>query len=367
MISMCSYCLDSCTPQDIVDVTFRHNVVVARQSNRWSCAASADNKVQITSGERELRRVLEALPAAVYTTDADGYLTYFNEAAAELWGYRPEIGKQRWCGTFKIALFDGTVVPHDQCPMAVAVKTGQPVYGIEAYAERPDGTRIPCAPFPTPMFDEDGKVIGGINMLVDISQQKATLERQSILVRELDHRIKNNLATIQAIAGSTIRNSRSMEEFQDAFIGRIGALSRTHSLLTELSQSHVSLRQLLNNELDPYADGDGQRIVLSGTDVSLAPHMAVPVGMGIHELTTNALKYGALSVLGGSLMVTWRSDQSFLHVEWQEKGVQISEQPTRIGFGTQLLQRLFPAQLKAEVTMEFGLDGLKAMMKIPVS
>jgi PAS domain-containing protein len=133
MISMCSYCLDSCTPQDVVDVMFRHNVAVARQGNRWSCtegfprpvAAAEGNKGQLTA-ERELRRVLEALPAAVHTTDPDGYLTYFNEAAAELWGYRPEIGKQRWCGTFKIVLFNGTVVPHDQCPMAIAVKTGQP-------------------------------------------------------------------------------------------------------------------------------------------------------------------------------------------------------------------------------------------------
>jgi len=148
----------------------------------------------------EAREILSAIPAAIYTTDADGYLTHYNERASELWGYRPEIGKQRWCGTFKIFLMDGTPVPHDRCPMATAVRTGKPVYGIEAIGERPDGRRVPCAVDPAPMFDASGKIVGGVNMRVDISERKAIEERQSILIQEMDHRIRNNLANIEVKA-----------------------------------------------------------------------------------------------------------------------------------------------------------------------
>jgi two-component sensor histidine kinase len=203
-------------------------------------------------------------------------------------------------------------------------------------------------------------VIGGVNMLVDISRQKAVQEQQSILVRELDHRIKNNLATIQAIAGTTIRNARSLDDFQDAFSGRIAALSKTHSLLTDNAQQHVPLRQLLNNELEIHDDGGDQRISMSGPDVDLPAHFAVSYGMSIHELTTNALKYGALSTLGGRLKVNWTLEGSSLNLRWEESNVPIAGPPTRVGFGTQLLRRLLPHQLGAKVDMAFEPDGLKA-------
>src|SRR6202012_2648923 len=151
----------------------------------------------------------------------------------------------------------------------------------------------------------DGDVAGTVNILIDITRQKASQDHQSVLVRELDHRIKNNLATIQALAGATARNSKTVDEFQKAFMGRIGALSKTHSLITVNEREHVPLKQLLHNELAIYEDGAGQRITLSGPDVVLPAHVAVSYGMTIHELTTNALKYGALSVPEGVLNVTW--------------------------------------------------------------
>src|SRR4029079_6921648 len=124
--------------------------------------------------EDHFRTLVDALPTAIYTTDATGVITYFNEAAAKFWGHRPEIGKDCWCGAVKLYWPDGTPLPHDQCPMAIAVKEGQSVRGAEAIAERPDGTRIPFAPHPTPMFDQSGKLIGAVNMLFDISAHKTT-------------------------------------------------------------------------------------------------------------------------------------------------------------------------------------------------
>ena len=180
--------------------------------------------------ERRFRELLDALPAAIYTTDAAGRLTYYNEAAVELWGHRPMLGSSEWCGSWKLFWPDGTPMPHDACPMAIALKEDRAVRGLEAACERPDGTRVPFIPYPTPLHDESGKLIGAVNMLVDITERKRTEEQQALLVRELHHRVKNTLATVQAIMGSTARSSETIEDFKNALIGRIGSLAKTHLL-----------------------------------------------------------------------------------------------------------------------------------------
>jgi PAS domain S-box-containing protein len=123
-------------------------------------------------GDHFFRELVDALPAAIYTTDADGRITYYNDAAAALWGCRPELGKSEWCGSWKIFWPDGRLLPHDQCPMAIALKEKRPVRGQDAIAERPDGTRVPFLPYPTPIFDADGTLIGAVNMLVDMTEWK---------------------------------------------------------------------------------------------------------------------------------------------------------------------------------------------------
>ncbi|WP_345892445.1 EAL domain-containing protein [Mesorhizobium amorphae] len=128
------------------------------------------------SDGRELscHRLLEALPAAIYTTDADGHITFFNQAAADFWGGRPELGKDKWCGPWRLFLPDGrTPLPHDQCPMAVALKENRPVRGAKAVAERADGTRVTFIPYPTPLRDASGDLVGAVNMLVDITDEQA--------------------------------------------------------------------------------------------------------------------------------------------------------------------------------------------------
>ena len=122
--------------------------------------------------EREFRELLDALPAAIYTTDEVGRITYYNEAAVELAGRRPQLGTDEWCVTWRLYWPDGTSLPHDQCPMAIALKEDRAVRGHEAVAERPDGTRIPFIPYPTPLHDSRGRLVGAVNMLVDISQRK---------------------------------------------------------------------------------------------------------------------------------------------------------------------------------------------------
>jgi PAS domain S-box-containing protein len=113
--------------------------------------------------------ILEALPVAVYATDAAGRITFFNEAAAALWGRRPVLGQELWCGSWRIYMPDGTPLPHDRCPMAVALREDRPIRNVDAIAERPDGTRVRFMPYPTPLHDASGALIGAVNILVDIT------------------------------------------------------------------------------------------------------------------------------------------------------------------------------------------------------
>lgn len=141
--------------------------------------------------------LLDALPTAVYMTDAVGRIIFYNEAASALWGCRPELGKDEFCGSWKLFWPDGRSLPHAECPMAMALKQQQPIRGLEAVAERPDGTRIPFIPYPTPLFDSSGALTGAVNMLVDISERKraeATLakrrDEQSALYRFTDRLLR---------------------------------------------------------------------------------------------------------------------------------------------------------------------------------
>ncbi len=137
-------------------------------------------------------QLFDLLPAAIYVTDAKGRITYFNEAAARLWGCRPKLHSDRWCGSWRLYRPDGTQLPHDQCPMAVCLRQGQPVRGGEAIAERPDGTRVPFMAFPTPLRDPSGNLIGAVNMLIDVSehQRAERIERRlSAIVESSDDAI----------------------------------------------------------------------------------------------------------------------------------------------------------------------------------
>jgi PAS domain S-box-containing protein len=131
--------------------------------------------------ERRFREMIDALPVAIYTTDAEGRLTHFNPAAVAFSGRVPEMGTDSWCVTWKLYYPDGTPMPHDECPMAIALKEGRVIHGAEAIAERPDGTRVWFTPYPTPLRDAKGRIIGGINMLLDITERKQAEETRARL------------------------------------------------------------------------------------------------------------------------------------------------------------------------------------------
>jgi PAS domain S-box-containing protein len=319
--------------------------------------------------DRRFRELLDALPAAVYTTDAAGRITYYNDVAAELWGHRPQLGSSEWCGSWKLFWTDGTPLPHGECPMALALKEDRPVRGMEAIAERPDGTRVPFIAYPTPLHDEAGRLIGAVNMLVDITERKRAEDQQALLVRELHHRVKNTLATVQAIMGSTARSCETIEEFKTALIGRIASLAKTHLLLTDEVRA-VAFGDILHSELDAFDDGTEGRITLSGPEIFLPSQLAVSLGMAIHELTTNAAKFGSLSVFGGKVDITWsvtiEAARRRLDIDWVENGGPQVTAPARQGFGSRLLEFVLPGQIQAKAKIDYRADGVRIHCTVPM-
>jgi PAS domain S-box-containing protein len=148
----------------------------------------------LSGGGHNSEELLQALSAALYTTDADGRITFYNEAAAELWGFRPQLGTSEFCGSWKLYWPDGTPLPHHECPMALTLKERRPIRGMEAVAERPDGTRVPFIPYPTPLFDASGTLIGAVNMLVDISDRHEAEQR----IRESEARYRDLAAIVES-------------------------------------------------------------------------------------------------------------------------------------------------------------------------
>jgi len=254
-------------------------------------------------------------------------------------------------------------------PMAIALKEDRVVRGMEAVAERPDGTRVPFIPYPTPIHDEAGRLIGAVNMLVDITDRKRAEEQKTLLVRELHHRVKNTLAMVQAIAGSTARAVDNIEDFKTALFGRIQSLAKTHLLLAD-DERAVKFEDILRSELDAFDDGSHERIVLGGPEVALSSQVAVSLGMAVHELTANAAKYGALSVYGGKVEVTWSvtidASRRTLTFNWVESGGPAVTPPKREGFGSRLLAFVLRGQIQARINVEYDPAGVRVHCTLPL-
>ncbi|HWE46568.1 MAG TPA: PAS domain S-box protein [Caulobacteraceae bacterium] len=151
----------------------------------------------VLAGDEALRAALDELPAAIYVTDADGLITYFNPACLDFTGRRPEVGEDRWCVTWRLYTNAGEFLPHDQCPMAVAINTQKPIRGVTAVAERPDGTRVNFRPYPTPIFDGENKFMGAVNLLEDVTDEVRAddLLAQARRCRRLANAVADVIAT----------------------------------------------------------------------------------------------------------------------------------------------------------------------------
>ena len=217
----------------------------------------------------------------------------------------------------------------------------------------------------------NSKVDGVVVTFVEVTSIVQAEEHQRLLVNELNHRVKNMLTVVISLATQTLRGATTLAEFSETFVGRVHALTAAYSLLSSEAWQSVSLREVINEELKPFMAGEkNANIVLDGPAIKLQPRAALALGMAIHELTTNAVKYGALSVAEGSVSVTWRveqqADDKELTLEWVESGGPVVAPPTHRGFGTKLIERGLRQDMSAVVTVEFAPAGLRARLRAPL-
>ena len=220
-------------------------------------------------------------------------------------------------------------------------------------------------PYRTPENTVDGTVI----TFVDVSSIVQAEQHQRLLVDELNHRVKNMLTVVIAMASQTLRRSDSLAEFSKNYLGRIHALTAAYSLLSDEGWQPVSVRSLLLAEVRPFRDSDRANILLEGPEVLLEPRAALALGMAIHELATNAIKYGALSVAEGNVSVRWRlehhSGNPQFVLGWTESNGPPVVAPSHRGFGMTLIERGLAQDMSAEVDVEFAPTGVKAMLRAP--
>ncbi len=333
----------------------------------------------LRASERQVRELIDALPAAVYVTDAEGRITMFNQAAVEFSGRVPELGADSWCVSWKLYRSDGTPLPHDQCPMAIALKEGRPVRGEEAIAERPDGSRIHFAPYPTPIRDETGKIVGAINMLVDITDRKRAEEQRQLLLREMNHRAKNFITVASSLITLSAKHARTKDDLVETVRERLNALLRAHEIvrpaIVDEAESHrrtTTLFELVSSIFAPYfdasVDADVRRVAIEGPNVMLGGSAATGLALVFHELATNAAKYGALATDRGSIAIGWSVEDDKLVLRWSEQdGPRIECTPELEGFGTTLSNMTISRQLGGELIREWRPAGLLLQLSLPTA
>jgi PAS domain S-box-containing protein len=456
---------------------------------------------RVRESERKLQELIAALPVAVYTTDAQGRITFYNQAAAELAGREPKIGSDEWCVASTLYWPDGRPMLHEEDPVAAALKHGRPLHGEEGLAERPDGSRIPFLAYPKPLRDESGAITGAIDTLVDITERKhaervsqrlvsiiecsqdaivstdlkgivtswnsgaeelfgymgrevlgkpiAILwppdrldeergiterinrgeyidpyetirlrkdgsviavsltvspvenaegqivgaskiyrditarkraeEQQNLLLREMNHRVKNLFAVAAGLVSLSARSAGTPADMAAAVRDRLAALARAHELTCQddpdaearLDRSPITLDALIQTVFSPYLDPerseDQGRLVAAGPQVYIGGSAVTSFALILHEFATNAAKYGALTSPTGSIRIHWTTEQDGLQLVWREYGgPSVTGPPGKEGFGSILARRTITGTFAGKVEYDWEPAGVTTRFWIPL-
>lgn len=494
--------LSSLRQQELVDVTAALNAKLQREiTERKQVEAT------LRESEERYRTLFEMGPVAVYSCDASGVLRDFNRRAAELWGREPALGdhNERFCGSLKLFLPDGSHVPHEQCPMA-DVLSGKirEARDVEVHIGRPDGSRIAAVVNIRPLKNQRGEITGAINSFFDITERQAaqetvrasearfrmlfefidegfcTLEKletrpgepsdfrylsanagferqtgvgdvvgktirevfpeepeewfdtydavmatgepirferdlasqgrtlelfafrfedravlkvgvifldvslrkhheeqQELLLKEMDHRVKNLFAIVGGMVTLSARSATTPKELAATVRGRLGALASAHQLIrpghsvAEATRRDTTLEELVRRVLSPYVDpartGDSIRTEIDGPEIAVGSDAATNVALVVHELATNAAKYGALSVPGGRVHISWAVAKGRLVLSWEENGGPvITGPPEREGFGSVLARRSISGRLRGDLDFHWNPSGLVVLVSAEV-
>lgn len=266
--------------------------------------------------------------------------------------------------------FRSDVHPDDRETVEAAVRAtleDQSPYHVSYRIILPDGSLRWLEAFGSPLESESGCPEKLIGICMDITARKLAETHRETLIAELSHRVKNALATVLAVSRQTFSRQADPHQAHRSFEARIRALAQAHGRLAETQWTGVSMQTLLEDELSPFRDEGRGNVNLRGPLVSLSPRQTLSLGMGFHELATNAAKYGAFSTPGGRVDVTWTASKDELRIEWTERGGPPVEAPQRTGFGRLLLERVVTADLNAAVMTAYDPEGVKCTFRVPLT
>lgn len=316
------------------------------------------------ASERAAHSIIASANEAVVVCDLDGVVTHANAAVSSIFAGDP-VGK-RFEDVIPLTLLETTGLLQASDLISLAIG-GTSVQGIEATAPaapRVKDLLLSAAPLRAGSDDVSGCVV----TMVDLSQRKAAEKQQLLLMGELDHRVKNTLALVLSICKRTASTEDTVQGFQLAFSGRIQALAATHNLLADRSWSSISIAEVIGAEIEPFIGSKKSRLTVDGMDALVTPRAAIALGLVVHELATNAVKYGALSVEHGrvTVKIIRNEDEPFLRMEWVEAAGPPVAPPTRKGFGQTVITRSMQYMQNGGADLDYAPDGVRCRIRIPI-
>jgi PAS domain S-box-containing protein len=322
-----------------------------------------DQAAVAKESERLARAILASANEAVIVCDRTGLVSHINAAAERICASAP-VGK-KFDEAIELTFADASELMSGADIVAMAAG-GTPVQGLEAAVKTSAADVTDVLISAAPLVVSGERTQGCVVTLINLTQRKTAERRQTLLMGELDHRVKNTLAMVLAICARTASNESTIEDFQKSFAGRIQALAATHSLLSSASWENLQIKDILGAEVAPYMSLSSGRIVMEGLEVPVDSKTAVSLGLVFHELTTNAVKYGALSTRSGKLSVRLDglADDGALVIEWRESGGPLVTPPTRKGFGQTLISRSL-GSTSGGTTLDFRPEGVLCRISIP--
>ena len=316
--------------------------------------------------QAHLAAIVTSSPNVVVSLSPGGIIRTWNAAATSLFGYEETavIGRP-----MSILSPEGSSGGIDK--LNASARAGSVVHE-DAMLRHKDGRLIDVSVSVAPMYDDGGKLVGISAIVSDIGERRARERHIEFLMRELSHRSKNLLAVVQAISGQTARHSPSVEEFQTRFSQRIAAMARTQDLLVSRNWKGATMADLVRTQLAPFAEDASSRIEASGPPLQLEPTAVHSIALALHELATNAAKYGALSVPDGRVAIDWEirgaeTAAGRFRMRWRESGGPPVTQPVKKGFGHVVIAEMVASSLRGQVTLDYAQEGLLWAIDMPCS
>lgn len=317
----------------------------------------------LRESEARYRHVVESQSEMICRFKPSGEILFANAAYARSQGMTPEelVGRTFW-----------EFVPQTEWPALEAMVAGLTAQTPERRHENrfttADGERWTLWTNQAIAFDADGRCLEAQSSGIDISDRKRAEEHRKLLLDELNHRVKNTLAVVQGIAQQTFKGTTSIADARRAFEGRLATLASAHGLLTRTNWERAPIRVLAEEAVAGFG-ADPARVDLDGPPLTLSPKKAISVAMALHELGTNAVKYGALSNDLGRVIVRWRivpEDQPTIEVVWREEGGPPVTPPTRRGFGSMIIEKALAYEIRGEVSVDYKEDGVVCTIRAPL-